>query len=166
MTISLLLAMDRNNGIGFENKLPWRLPADLKYFKETTLGHTIVMGRKTFEAIGSKPLPGRLNVVLTRDRGFEAEGCETAHSLEETLERYGGEDELFIIGGGEIFVKAMPYADKLYITVIDHEFQVDTYFPEVDAAEWRIASERPGVRDERNPYDYVFRVYERIKERE
>lgn len=161
MTVSLLLAMDRNNGIGLDNKMPWRLPADLAYFKALTVGHTIVMGRKTFESVGSKPLKDRRNVVLTRDRSFQADGCETAHSLEEALERYGHEEELFIVGGGEIYAKAMPYADKLYITVIDHDFAVDTYFPQVNEAEWRIAAERPGVRDERNPYDYVFRVYER-----
>lgn len=165
MTISLLLAMDRNNGIGLGNKMPWRLPADLAYFKALTLGHTIVMGRRTFESVGSKPLPGRRNVVLTRDSSFRAEGCETAHSLEEALQRYAGEEELFIVGGGEIYAKSMPYADKLYITVIDHEFEVDTHFPQVNEAEWRIASEKPGVRDERNPYDYVFRVYERRTER-
>jgi dihydrofolate reductase len=165
MTISLLLAMDRNNGIGLGNKMPWRLPADLAYFKALTLGHTIVMGRRTFESVGSKPLPGRRNVVLTRDSSFRAEGCETAHSLEEALQRYAGEEELFIVGGGEIYAKSMPYADKLYITVIDHEFEVDTHFPQVNEAEWRIASEKPGVRDERNPYDFVFRVYERRTER-
>jgi dihydrofolate reductase len=165
MTISLLLAMDRNNGIGLGNKMPWRLPADLAYFKALTLGHTIVMGRRTFESVGSKPLPGRRNVVLTRDSSFRAEGCETAHSLEEALQRYAGEEELFIVGGGEIYAKSMPYADKLYITVFDHEFEVDTHFPQVNEAEWRIASEKPGVRDERNPYDYVFRVYERRTER-
>ncbi|KIL39163.1 dihydrofolate reductase [Gordoniibacillus kamchatkensis] len=162
MTISLLLAMDRNRGIGVDNKLPWRLPADLAYFKRLTTGHTVLMGRRTYESIG-KPLPNRHNVVVTRDRSYRAEGCEIVHDLEEALRRYEGKggDELFVIGGGEIFNAALPVADKLYITYIDHEFAADTFFPAVDENAWQLVSREPGVKDERNPYDYEFRVYER-----
>lgn len=160
MTVSFLLAMDRRGGIGIDNKLPWRLPADLAYFKRLTLGHTVLMGRRTYESIG-KPLPKRRNIVVTRDRGYKAEGCEVVHDLEAALERFGREDELFVIGGSEIFKAALPEADKLYITYIDHEFAADTFFPAVEEAQWRLVSREPGVKDERNPYDYEFLVYER-----
>jgi dihydrofolate reductase len=159
MTISLLLAMDRNNGIGIDNKLPWRLPADMAYFKRLTEGHTVLMGRRTYESIG-RPLPNRRNVVVTRDRSWRAAGCEVVHDLGEALERYGREDELFVIGGGEVFAAVMPFADKLYITRIEHEFAADTFFPAVDESVWRLVSRVPGVKDERNPYDYAFLVYE------
>lgn len=153
--------MGRDRSIGKDNKLPWRLPADLAYFKRTTMGHPILMGRKTYESIG-RSLPGRTNVVLTRSQDFQAEGCVVVHTAEETMERFAGE-ELFVTGGTEMFRLFMPYADKMYITWIDAEFEADTFFPEYDEALWRLVSEEPGITDERNPYAYSFRVYERIK---
>lgn len=165
MTISLILAMDEARGIGIDNQLPWRLPADLAFFKKTTLGHTILMGRKTFDSIG-KPLPGRHNVILTRDPAFEAAGCEVVHSVEEAVKAYGrGGDketeELFVIGGAELFGLLLPYADRMYITEIAHRFKADTFFPEVDRRQWRVVSREKGIRDEKNPYDYEFVLYER-----
>jgi dihydrofolate reductase len=161
MTISYIVAMGRDRSIGKDNKLPWRLPADLAYFKKTTMGHPILMGRKTYDSIG-RPLPGRTNVVLTRSQDFQAEGCVVVHTAEEAMERFAAE-ELFVTGGTEMFRLFMPYADKMYITWIDAEFEADTFFPEYDEALWRLVSEEPGVTDERNPYAYSFRVYERIK---
>jgi dihydrofolate reductase len=155
-----IVAMDRNRAIGYRGKLPWHLPADLKFFKETTTGHTILMGRKTYESIG-KPLPKRTNVVLTRNPSFHAEGVQVVHSLKEAVQKFEG-DQLFIIGGAEIFTALLPAADKLIVTHIDHEFEADTYFPAIPEQEWRITSRRPGITDEKNPYVYEFVVYERI----
>lgn len=158
--ISFVVAMDRNRAIGLHNKLPWHLPADLNYFKRTTMGHPIIMGRKTFESIG-KPLPGRENVVLTRNTEYHAEGCVVLHTAEEAKARYF-DREAFVIGGADIFSQFLPLADRLYITLIDHEFEADTFFSPIDEKQWRIVSEEPGVTNEKNPYSYAFRVYERI----
>lgn len=163
MIISFIVAMDERRGIGVDNKLPWHLPADLAFFKKVTTGHTILMGRKTFESIG-RPLPKRRNVVLTRDPHFAAEGCEIVHSVQEAIERYGGDaegGELFVIGGAEVFRLFMPYADNLYITEIAHRFEADTFFDPIEETEWRVISREQGLRDEKNPYDYEFVVYER-----
>jgi dihydrofolate reductase len=160
MSVSFILAMDRNRGIGFNNKLPWRMPADLAYFKRVTMGHTILMGRKTYESIG-KPLPGRHNVILTQNREYRAEGCTIVHSVEEALDRFARNEELFVTGGGEIFKLFLPYADKLYITYIEETFPADAFFPEVNEGEWRLVCSEQGVRDEKNPYEYYFRIYEK-----
>jgi dihydrofolate reductase len=160
--ISLVLAMDRKGGIGIGNKMPWRLPAEQAYFRRLTTGHTVLMGRLTHESIG-RPLPQRHNVVVTRDPGYRTEGCEVVHSLDAALKRFGRDGELFVIGGGEIYKAALPMADRLYITRIEHEFAADTYFPAVDEAQWRLVSEQPGVRDKNNDYEYVFLVYERLR---
>ncbi|HEY0828118.1 MAG TPA: dihydrofolate reductase [Bacilli bacterium] len=157
--ISIIVAMDRNNVLGKDNKLPWRLPADLAYFRKLTMGHPILMGRKTYESIG-KALPGRENVILTRDRQYDAEGCTIIHSLEEALLKYK-EDELFVIGGADIIVQSLSIADKLYITYIDHEFEGDVFFPDIDTSLWVETSREQGIQDEKNPYVYYFLVYER-----
>lgn len=160
--ISLIWAMDINRVIGRNNRLPWRLPADLAYFKRLTTGHTVVMGRKTYESIG-RPLPNRHNVIVTRNPAFKADGCTIVHSLEEAW-RAAGEDEVFVIGGAGLFAHALPAADKLYLTQIHHAFEGDVFFPEIPYDEWRLVSREPGVKDDRNPYDYEFLVYERVKE--
>ncbi|HLU21377.1 dihydrofolate reductase [Lederbergia graminis] len=159
--ISFLWAEDENHLIGRNNDLPWRIPADLKYFKETTLGHPIVMGRKTYESIG-KALPGRTNVILTRDENFEADGCIIFHTKDELL-KWSKEQqkEIFITGGAEIYRLFMDVVDRLYVTKILHTFEGDTYFPEVNWDNWSLISSKPGVKDEKNPYDYEFRIYER-----
>ncbi|AFH59955.1 dihydrofolate reductase [Paenibacillus caseinilyticus] len=166
MTVSYMFAMDEARGLGYQNRMPWYLPADFAYFKQTTLEHTVLMGRKTFDSLGGKPLPRRRNVILTRDKSFEAPGCETVTSPEDAVKPYrpGGEqadEELFVIGGAEIFSLLMPYADRMYITEIHHTFEVDTYFPELDRTEWKEVSRTKGPKDERNPYDYEFVIYER-----
>lgn len=158
--ISIIVAMDRNRVIGKDNRMPWRLPADLAYFRKVTLGHTVVMGRKTFESIG-KPLDGRKNIVLTRDRQYTKEGCTVVHSVEEALKMIQDDKECFIIGGAEIYSAFLPYTQKLYITYIDHEFEGDTYFPEINYGEWRMVSRTPGPKNEKISFNYYFEVHER-----
>ncbi|MDQ0245514.1 dihydrofolate reductase [Bacillus fengqiuensis] len=159
--ISFLVAMDQNRVIGKDNKLPWHLPADLKYFKELTMGHPIVMGRKTYESIG-RPLPGRENIVITRDKDYTAEGCTVIHSISEVKElEEKRNDELFVIGGAEIFEQTFSIADRLYITMIEAVFEGDTYFPDFNEDEWVVVSKEKGVKDERNVYEHYFLVYER-----
>ncbi len=154
--INLIACMGKNRVIGKGNQMPWHLPADLKYLKKTTLGHTVVMGRKTFESIG-KPLPGRKNVILTRDEHFEATGCEVLHSIDEILSR---NEELYILGGANIYEQFMPFADRLYITRIEQEFEGDAFFPEIDES-WAEVSKDKGIQDEKNPYEYYFIVYKK-----
>lgn len=137
--ISLIVAHDKNRVIGYENTMPWHLPGDLKYFKETTMAKPMIMGRKTFESIG-RPLPGRRNIVITRNKDYQHEGIEVVSSLEEALKLADEAEEIMIIGGEQIFKLALPIADRLYVTLIDHEFQGDTYFPAY-GDEWTIVSE-------------------------
>ncbi|MDF2958422.1 MAG: dihydrofolate reductase [Paenibacillus sp.] len=164
MTISMIYAMDEQRGIGIDNKIPWRLPEDMAFFRRTTSGHTVLMGRKTYESIG-KPLPKRRNVILTRDSRFTAEGCEVVHSVEAALEQFRNEadEELFVIGGAEIYGLFMPHADRLYVTEIAHRFEADAFMPEIDASEWKVSSRVKGIKDDKNPYDYEFVTYERIR---
>lgn len=161
MSISMIWAMDANDIIGKDNDLPWHLPRDFAYFKEQTLGKRMLMGRKTWESLGGKPLKGRTSIVLTRDTGFQPAGAEVIHSLEEALAEGQKEGELMIIGGAEIYRMMLPYADKLLVTRIEEEFAGDTKFPEVRWDEWEEVSNTKGIRDEQNPYDYRFYVYQR-----
>ena len=161
--ISLLVAMDRNHVIGLNNDLPWYLPNDLRYFKEKTTGNTIIMGRKTFTSIG-KALPKRRNVVLTRSDMDFPEGVEVIHDLA-TVKEWNDknpDEAYFIIGGGDIFNQVMSIADRLYITWIDEEFEGDTFFPKFAIEEdWKLTSKTKGEKDEKNPYDYYYLVYDR-----
>lgn len=159
--ISFIVAMDQNRAIGRNNKLPWHLPADLKYFKRVTMGHPILMGRKTYESIG-KPLPGRDNIVITRNPEYKAEGCTVVHSPEEAARLFDGK-EVFVIGGAEIFKQFYSFADKLYVTIIHHDFEADTFFQAIDGSEWKAVSREPGIKDEKNPFDYEFVVYEKVR---
>ncbi len=158
---SLIWAMDRNRVIGIANQMPWHIPAELAYFKRVTTGHPIIMGRRTFESIGSKPLPRRTNILLSRDRSFTAADIVVLHSVEEVLELYKN-SEAFIIGGAQIYREFLPIAERLYITMIDHDFEGDEYFPEIDWSEWALVSEEPGLQDEKNPYSYSFKVFDRV----
>lgn len=162
--ISFIWAMDMNRAIGFQNKLPWHLPEDLKFFKRVTMGHPVIMGRKTHESIG-RLLPGRENIVLTRDPNFQSDGIKVMHSVEEIF-HYSREtnEELFVIGGAEIFNELFPVADKLYLTMIHEEFQGDTYFPQFPIDDWKLVSSEKGITDEKNPYDFEFLIYERKKQ--
>jgi len=160
--ISLIVAMDKHRLIGRDNQLPWHLPQDLAYFKKVTMNHKIIMGRKTFESIG-RPLSGRENIIVTRDLTYSQEGCTILHSIDEILELSSRSDEeLFVIGGAEIFKEILPVSDRLYITEIDDVFEGDTYFPDRKETEWKKISVEKGTRDKKNPYDFEFVVYEKI----
>ncbi|SEA63528.1 dihydrofolate reductase [Thalassobacillus cyri] len=161
--ISLLFAMDRNHVMGKDNDLPWHLPNDLKFFKEKTIGHTIIMGRKTYESF-NRPLPKRENVILTRDETYQQPGCKIIHDISE-IQRWNEENpdtEWFVIGGSVLFEQILDQADRMYMTYIDETFQGDTYFPEYQEDEWELTHEEKGVKDEKNPYDYYFRTYDRV----
>ena len=159
--ISLIWAMDENRVIGKENQLPWHLPADLQFFKKTTMGHPIAMGRKTHESIG-KPLPGRENIIITRNNEYISEGCTVLYSVQELI-HYAKQldEEVFIIGGAEIFKGTFPAADRLYITKIYDVFEGDTFFPEINMDEWKLIFKEKGIKDEKNRYDYEFFIYDR-----
>lgn len=163
MSISFIFAMDRNGAIGKGNKMPWHLPADLKFFKKVTSGHPVLMGRKTYESIG-KPLPGRTNIIMTQNQEFSAAGCEVVHTIAE-VQHYYKEQELFVIGGAEIFRLYLPVADRLYITLIEEQFEADTFFNDIDLADWDLVSSEQGPQDEKNPYEYYFRIFNKKKAR-
>ncbi len=157
MKISLILAMGRNRAIGRDNQLPWHLPADLAHFKATTMGKPILMGRKTWESIG-KALPGRLNIVLTGQAGYQADGATVVHSIDDAISICGSADELMVIGGAGVYEAFLPRAQKIYLTLIDEDFEGDTFFPELDEQEWHEEAREDHRADDRNPYDYSFRV--------
>lgn len=163
MIISSIVATDKNNAIGKDNDIPWYLPADLKYFKKTTLNHHVIMGRKSYESIGF-PLPKRTNIVITRDPFWIASNCLVAHSIEEALSiaHDNGETEAFIIGGGTIYNQSAKLWDKLYITEVDIEVEnPDVYFPKIELDQWSLIKSEEHQADEKNPHDFTFKVYER-----
>ncbi len=159
--VSLIVAMSRNGVIGKDNRLPWHLPADLKRFKELTMGHTIVMGRKTWASI-NRLLPGRRSVILTRNPEFQVEGAIVAHSLEQALLAAGSDDEVFVIGGEEIFRLAMAHADRIYLTIVQAQFDGDTFMPPVDPAQWHKASSESHPATDTSPLAWCFEIHERI----
>jgi dihydrofolate reductase len=157
--VSIIAAMDKKRGIGVDNKLPWRLSADLKRFRDLTMGHHIIVGRKTFESIG-KPLPGRRMIVVTRDSAYKAEGCDVAHSVEDAtrLARERGESEAFICGGAEIYAQSIAIVDRMYITFVDAEVRADTFFPEFEELEWNEQESFYQPADEKNQYPFTFKL--------
>ena len=160
MRISLIVALARNRVIGRDNQLPWRLSADLQHFKRLTMGKPIVMGRKTCESIG-KPLPGRTNIVVTRNSSFSAEGCRVVHSIDEALVAAGGADEVMIMGGENLYSQLLPRADRLYLTEVQAEVSGDAWFPEFDATQWQELERESHRADENNEFDYDFVVLAR-----
>ncbi len=162
MIVSLIAAMAENRVIGRSNGLPWHLPADLKRFKTLTMGHTVILGRKTFESIG-RPLPGRRLVVLTRNARYRPAGVEIAPTLEDALRRAAGDAEVFIAGGGDVFGQALPLADRLYLTMVHAPVSGDTRFPELPLDQWRLVDDQRHPADERNAHPLSFRRYERIR---
>jgi dihydrofolate reductase len=159
MPISLIAAVASNSTIGHRGRLPWRLTDDLARFKRITLGHTVLMGRKTWESLG-RPLSGRRNVVLTRDASFAAPGCEVVHSVGEGRALATG-GELFVIGGAAVYAAFLPFADRLCITHVDADVPGDATFPAIDLRQWRVVEETPGKVDRRNPLPHRFVVYAR-----
>lgn len=160
MTISLIAAIDRNRVIGRDGRLPWHLPADLRHFREQTLGKPVLMGRKTFESIG-KPLPGRTNIIVTRRFGYHADGCRVFDTLSAALDSCPDAPELMVIGGASIYVQALPLASRIYLTVIDTEVEGDAWFPEIDTGAWTETARSDHRADASNQVDYSFRVLER-----
>ena len=158
--VSLIVAMSKNRVIGANGKIPWHLPGELRLFKDLTMGHHIIMGRKTWESIG-RLLPGRTTVIVTRQRGYSVPGAIVTHSLQDAIVASRGDDEVFVIGGAEIFREALPLADRVYLTTVDAEMAGDTFMPAFESAGWREASSRPFPADERNRYPYTLAVHER-----
>ncbi|WP_339258124.1 dihydrofolate reductase [Lysinibacillus sp. FSL K6-3209] len=156
--ISLIVAHDHNHVIGYENGMPWHLPGDLQYFKQKTMGKPMIMGRKTFESIG-RPLPGRRNIVVTRDANYRADGIETATSIEEALALAGDVPEIMIIGGEQIFRLSMELTDRIYITKINHSFKGDTFFPAYEEDFVLVASQEPETAPE--GYTFQYQIFER-----
>jgi dihydrofolate reductase len=161
MIVSMIVAIDADGGMGMNNTLPWNMPADLAHFKKTTLGKPILMGRKTYESIG-RPLPGRQNLIITRDRQFTADGCDVYYSIDVALQSLSAVDELFIIGGATIYQQTLSRADRLYLTRIHHTFKTDTQFPSIDEDLWKEVSIEQHQADDNNAYDYSFRVLEKV----
>lgn len=161
--ISLIAAIGKNNELGKGNTLLWHMPADMKHFIKITSGHPVIMGRKTFESIG-RPLPNRRNIVITRDQNYKKGGIEITHSLEEALNLFKNKnEEIFIIGGAEIYKQAISFADKLYITHIEAEdSKADAFFPEIIPAVWNETLHEEHKKNEKNPFDYTFSTYEKI----
>ena len=158
--ISIIVAASANNVIGAQGDLPWRLSDDLKRFKTVTMGKPIVMGRKTWESIG-RPLPGRRNIVITRQQGFTAEGCDVVQSTDEAIAAAGDVGEIMVIGGSEVYGLFLPVAQRLYLTRVHADIDGDAFFPAVDEDKWQLVSDEAHPADNRNEYDFSFRIYER-----
>jgi len=160
MIISLIVAMDENRAIGYKNKLPWSLPSELKYFRQTTKGKPVIMGRKTHESIG-RPMPERLNIIVTRDRNYKAGNCIVVNTREDAMKAAKGSSEIMVIGGAEIYKLFLPIANRLYITKVHGTFKGDTYFPEFNENEWVNVNEKLVEKDDENRYSYTIIVLER-----
>ena len=162
MIVSLIVATDRNGGIGIDARLPWHLPADLKRFRELTMGHHLIVGRKTFDSIG-KALPGRQMIIVTRDRSFQAKDCFVAHSVQDALElaRERGEEEVLVGGGGEIYTQSVAFADRIYLTIVEAEVEADAFFPQLAAGEWIERASESHPADEKNLFPFTFKLLDR-----
>ncbi len=160
MTISIIAALAKNRVIGKDKQLPWNLPADLKHFKDLTLGKPVIMGQRTLESIG-KPLPGRTNIVLSLDENFAPAGCIIVHSIEEALKAAGDSEEVMIAGGASVYGQFLPLAHKMYLTLIEADFEGDAYFPEFNWSDWRETDRIENQTDKENSYKYTFITLER-----
>lgn len=159
--ISIIVAVAENGVIGDKNSLLWHIAEDMRFFKRTTSGHPVVMGRKTYESLG-RPLPNRTNVVISRTLA-EIEGCTVVRSLEEAVAMFSEDEEVFIIGGAQIYALALEVADRFYLTRVGHSYEGDTSFPEWDTKQWRLLSREAYERGEKYPYPFAFELYERVK---
>lgn len=160
MRLSLIAAMADNRVIGRDNRLPWRLSADLQHFRRVTMGKPLLMGRRTYESIG-RPLPGRHNIVLTRDPAYRAPGCTVVHSLDEALRAASDSEEIMVMGGAELYRQLLARAERLYLTLVHAEVEGDVHFPDIDPGEWREISREDFSADDNNEFDYSFVVLER-----
>ena len=159
-SLSLIVAMASNRTIGINNTLPWRIPEDLKHFKKLTMGHHLIMGRKTFDSIG-RPLPGRTTVVVSRDRNLKIDGCIVAHSLQDAIASCASDPQIFVVGGADVYAQALGLADTLLITEIQQEIAGDAWFPEVDRSEWLEVSRDIHYQEIPEPLEYHFVTYRR-----
>lgn len=155
---SIIVAMAKNRTIGINNTLPWRCPEDLRHFKSLTMGHHIIMGRKTYDSIG-KPLPGRTTVIVTRNRELKIDGCLIAHSLQEAIAACARDEEIFIVGGAELYAQALPLADTLYITEIQRDVEGDAHFPEFSRTQWQEVAREKHSQQSPQQLDYDFVIY-------
>lgn len=162
MKISLIAAMADNRVIGIENRLPWKLPGDMKWFRQHTLGKPVIMGRKTWESFGGKPLPERSNIVITRDAGYTAPGALVVHDIDAALTAAGDAEEVMIIGGESFYRQMLPLAHRLYLTRVHCEPEGDAWFPEFDETQWRVVEQVDNKADEKNPFDYTFLILRRV----
>lgn len=159
--ISIIVAVAQNGTIGDKNSLLWHIREDMKFFRTTTSGHPVIMGRKTYESLG-RPLPNRTNVVISR-QSLEIEGCRVVHSLEEAIALFPAEEELFVIGGAQIYREALSLADRLYLTLIEHDYEGDTSFPEWNREDWELIRSQRFEQGESYPYPFRFEQYERCR---
>lgn len=159
--LSLIVAMAQNRAIGLNNTMPWHLPADLKRFKKLTSSHTVIMGRKTFESLPNGPLPNRRNIIISETLNPVPSGCEKAESLNDALRLAEHDEEIFIIGGGSIYEQFLPKADKLYLTIIEADFEADTYFPVINFKDWELTEKEVMDNDLQANFVYRFETYER-----
>lgn len=164
MLLSLIVAASENNVIGKGNAIPWHLPDDLKFFRSKTEGHPIIMGRKCYESIG-KPLPNRENIIVTRDQTYDAPGCEVSSSLDEAImfaKKKTDREEIFVIGGGEVYAQALPFANRIYMTRVHATIDGDIFFPEIDAATWKEIERTEHPADDKHTFAFTFQTLERV----
>jgi dihydrofolate reductase len=159
--ISIIVAIAKNNAIGLNNKLLWHIPEDLKRFKKLTTGHQVIMGKLTYLSLPIRPLPNRINIVITDQQDEAFEGCITVHSIAEALEYCSESEESFIIGGGSVYRQFLPMANKLYLTIVDKDFEADTFFPPIDFSGWRLVSREDCPPDGINDFSYSYLIYEK-----
>lgn len=159
--IAMIVAVAKGGVIGADNDIPWYCPADLQHFKRTTMGAPVVMGRKTYESLKIQPLPGRRNIIISRNPEYQAAGCDVFSSIEAVIEQLAAVDKIFIIGGAELYKQMLPKAQELYVTQVDVTVAGDRYFPEISAQDWQLRSERDFQADEKNPHAMRFQYYQR-----
>lgn len=161
MKIALIAAVANNGVIGANNQIPWHCPADLQYFKRTTMGAPILMGRKTWQSLAIKPLPGRHNIVISRDQSFSDDRCSVVSSIQQGLDLVSGCDRVFIMGGAEIYQQVLDRADELFLTEVDINVEGDCWFPEVSDDDWKLKSQESHAADSKNPYSLTFKIFNR-----
>jgi len=159
--LSIIVAVAKNNAIGKDNKLLWHISGDLKRFKKLTTGNTIIMGKNTFYSLPNRPLPNRTSIVITDLAGETIEGCIMAYSIEDAINKCSNDKENFIIGGGSVYRQFLPFADKLYLTKVDKEYEADCFFPEIDLKEWTLISSENCTDDISNDFTYSYNIYQR-----
>jgi len=162
MKLAIIVATDKQGLIGRDNDLPWKISADLQYFRRVTMGKPLVMGRNTHESIG-RPLPGRKNIIVTSDKTYYVEGCTVVNSLDGAIEACGEAEEVMVMGGASLYKQLLPQAERLYLTQVNAELEGDTWFPDWDKNQWQEISREDHLADEKNQYPYSFVVYDRVK---